>query len=335
MTKRAGISLMALMFLLIPPTSFSAPKETTKVTMAQALNSLTYAPIYVAMSKGFFAKEGIEVDLQTVQGDAAVEAALAGGSAQFGSVTAAGLVNAVVKGFSAIGVFGTANRMTMDITVTKKLASAKNLSAQSSEAEVVRALKGTINAVTSLGGAPDRYTRWLMKKNGFSVDDVQIARIGGMNEILAALKSGTVDAFMLSPPAGPQAELGGYGVTVLPSYKVPEFKIFSHEVMEVTNDYLKSNPETVRKVVRALAMASDFIEKDPQGATRVLKKYFEGFSEDMIRKSLVAMEGAFIKQGRMTKEGWNNTLTVMYESGAIPSKLDPGEGTLWTNRFFQ
>src|SRR3546814_14676225 len=57
----------------------------TKVTISQAFQSMLYPPFYVAIDKGFFKKEGIDVDKETAGSPTAALSALLAGSAPFSS----------------------------------------------------------------------------------------------------------------------------------------------------------------------------------------------------------------------------------------------------------
>ena len=59
-------------------------KELKKITVAEVTHSVFYAPQYVAMSKGFFEEEGLEIDLVNAQGADKTMAALISGDADIG-----------------------------------------------------------------------------------------------------------------------------------------------------------------------------------------------------------------------------------------------------------
>src|SRR3546814_19529031 len=62
----------------------SAPSMAqTKVTISQAFQSMLYLPFYVAIDKGFFKKEGIDVDKETAGSPPAALSAVLPSSAQF------------------------------------------------------------------------------------------------------------------------------------------------------------------------------------------------------------------------------------------------------------
>ena len=70
--KRTGSFLFALslFLLLLSGCGTKAPSDmsTEKVTLNEVAHSIFYAPMYVAIEKGYFAEEGIALDLVTGYG---------------------------------------------------------------------------------------------------------------------------------------------------------------------------------------------------------------------------------------------------------------------------
>lgn len=311
----------------------AAPAKLEPITIAQGSQGLSYAPVYVAVAMGFFEKEGIKADLQHVQGGAAALAAVTGGSAQFGGAAISSPVASIAKGAPIVVVQGVANKMTMDLVLNKRFAEQKGLTAASTPEAVVKALKGGTLGTASLGGAPDRYSRWLMQKYGFNSEtDINVVRIGGLGEILAAIKQGTINGAMWSPPAGVQATAEGYGVVAVAGGSVPEFRVHTFETLFARTDYLEKNPDTARKVLRAVAKASDLVAAKPKDTIPALKQYFD-MSPEVVEKSLNGLAGAFGNRGLMSEQTWANSAKVMYESKAIDVLAEAKEGKYWTNKY--
>lgn len=316
------------------PAKAATPQKVDKIVIAQSALTLAMAPTYVAIAGGFFAKEGIEAELQQVQGDATVIAAIQGGSAHFGVGSTAAPVSAIDKGGPFIMIHGVANKMSMDVVLNKAWAQGKGVAPGASVEDVVKkALKGSSLATASLGGAPDRYSRWLMQKYGFDKEkDISIVRIGGLPEILTAIKQAAVNGVMWSPPAGQQSEQDGFGFIAIPSNSVPEFKIHTYEVMYVNKGFLEKNSDLATRTTRAMANASDMLANKPAETVPLLKKYFN-MPDELIVKSLKSLEGAFGNRGLMSEDTWKNAGMVMFESGAIEKPMDIKEGKFWTNAY--
>ena len=79
MRKIKLIAVVTVVFLIFLSACNSA--QTTKISLAEVTRSLFYAPQYVALEKGFFEEEGLEVELQTTWGgDTTMTALLSGGA---------------------------------------------------------------------------------------------------------------------------------------------------------------------------------------------------------------------------------------------------------------
>lgn len=67
-------------------TETAAPKarELTKIRYSEVVHSIFYAPKYVAINKGFFKEEGLDIDLTTAQGADKVMTALLSNAADIG-----------------------------------------------------------------------------------------------------------------------------------------------------------------------------------------------------------------------------------------------------------
>ena len=72
---RKKFKILTALFILITTAVFivgcgntkTAKEAKVKVRLNEVTRSVFYAPMYVAMSQGFFGESGIEIDLQTGQ----------------------------------------------------------------------------------------------------------------------------------------------------------------------------------------------------------------------------------------------------------------------------
>ena len=100
MKKLAAVSLA----VLLTCTGFTAcGKETSekkleKVTLNEVAHSIFYAPQYVALEKGYFKEEGLDLELVTGYGADKVMAAVISGEAQIGFMGAEASVYAYLEG---------------------------------------------------------------------------------------------------------------------------------------------------------------------------------------------------------------------------------------------
>ena len=66
------------------PKTESAKQDTVKLTLSEVTHSVFYAPQYVALEKGFFAEEGLEIELINVGGADKVMTSVLTGEAEIG-----------------------------------------------------------------------------------------------------------------------------------------------------------------------------------------------------------------------------------------------------------
>jgi NitT/TauT family transport system substrate-binding protein len=194
-----------------------------------ALVSYMY-PMWVAVEKGFFAQQGLNVEMTTLQTNEAV-AALVSGSLDVLMCPTDGCVTAVAKGGQI--------RMVNDYLTEAPY----NLMARQ-ETQTVAELRGKKVAVSSLSTGSGTLARIMLTAQGLAPDDYQLVQAGGNPSRFAALQSGGVDAALLSDPANFEAILGGYRNLLEFSKVVPQYSFSSDWVL---NDWLAQtgNPDVL------------------------------------------------------------------------------------------
>ncbi len=338
--KRSKFTLLLSVILLLAFVSqgvLAQPK--TKVKLVQVIPALSFAPTYVAMDKGLFAAEGVEISFQRVRGGAAGKAAISGGSAEFCACSGNDLLDMVRNQIPALGVHGIATGMTMNIFVNKAFLGKlkkRGITPRSSLQKRILALKNAKMGVTSLGGAPDLYSRWLIGTVGLNPKkDITNIAIGIPPALRAAAMKGSIDGFFLSPPLAQQMELDGQGSILIYAREVAEFKEFVHEALIVQTRLAEKNPRLVEKVVRAMARSNNFIQDRTAEASKLLQKRFARINPEVINKSVELMKHNFGRDGRMTETMWRNTIKVNLDWRIPGHGLNTKEGPWWTNKFIK
>lgn len=335
--KRSRLALVLSLALLLSFVSQGVMAQ--KVKLVQVIPALSFAPTYVAMDKGFFKEEGVQVSFQRVRGGAAGKAAISGGSAEFCACSGNDLVDMARKGIAALGVNGIATGMTMNIYVNNAFlarAKARGITPASSLRDRIRALKNAKLGVTSLGGAPDLYSRWLIGTVGLDhKKDINNIAIGTPPALRAAALKGSIDGFMLSPPLAQQMEFDKQGTILIYATEVPEFKAFVHEVLITQKELIRKNRGLVEKVVRSFARSNNFIQDETAEASKFLQKRFARMNPEIITKSVEIMKGNFGRDGRMNEAMWKNTLKVNLDWREPGHGFDTKEGPWWTNEYIK
>ncbi len=303
-----------------------------KVRVGVAGEILAYAPINVALAAGYLKDAGLEVERVMLQGDAGVNAALAGGDIDFGALTTAAYLTTIKRGRAHVAIYGLMNKMSMDITVSNQFLQRTKLTPTSPLEQRIKAMKDGKFGTLSLGGGPDVNTRYLLRRVGLDPqNDIQMVQLGGVPQMLAGLKAGSIDGFMLSPPTGFAVETRGGGHVFIKAAEIPEFQKFHFTVVVATQAYLQKNADVARRLVQALARASDLMAKDPQKAAQLVEPWYKAFPKPVMVKSMESLVDGVQAHGRFTVESWENVIKVSVPDAGLDVKA--GEGKWWSNQF--
>jgi NitT/TauT family transport system substrate-binding protein len=247
------------------PTQAAAASPTTtpcctKVTAAYSnISADDWIPWY-AFEKGIFKDNGLDVDLQSINGGAQTSAALLANQIQIGQFGGAEALSANAGGADLVVVANLAPVYPYKLYVQKGITS-------------IQGLKGKKVGVSNAGGSSDIATRAALKAAGLDPDkDVTIVAVGSHANRTAALLAGSIDAGVDDPPE--DLELVKAGLTPLvdlASQKLPAAN--TGVIMQRT--YLNANKATVQAYVDSLVIARTKMKADKAGATAVLGKYFK------------------------------------------------------------
>ncbi|HTN69615.1 MAG TPA: ABC transporter substrate-binding protein [Methylomirabilota bacterium] len=226
----------------------------TKMTIAYSSLGPMATGIWMAKDSGAFDKYGIQADLIFISSGPVVVQALIGGDLQAGSGATNAVINAILNGAPIIGVAATANRPYHRLFVQPDINRLEDL-------------KGKTLGVTRFGSITDNLTRILLRKSGLE-GAVSVRQMGGTIEVSAAFQNrviaGAVTSDLrVSPPS--QAKI----LTRLIDLGIP----YSMNMIAVSRDYLRRNPETVERMVRAYADGVAFMNRQKEQALKIIAKY--------------------------------------------------------------
>jgi NitT/TauT family transport system substrate-binding protein len=272
--------------------------------------SLLFAPLYVAVDKGYAAEQGVEIALETVT---------AGQDAM--ALTANNQLDAVVAGFS-VALFNGIDRG-LDIRVVGSMGAQpkqgrptalmvrKELLDNSSVKEI-QDLKGRKIGIAGGNGSTGAYLlATKLRDGGLSLGDVEIVNLAFADQVLA-LKQGAIDAAI--PPAPFTEQIRQDGTA---NYFGGPFTPGSSSVGIVYGpSLLKDRPEVGKRLMAALVKGSRAIQGDaiksdenlaifskytniPAATLKSMDPY--DFAPDLAPnvQSLMDMQQVFIAEGQL------------------------------------
>jgi NitT/TauT family transport system substrate-binding protein len=261
--KRKGFSVhisakkpwaLALAIVLLLAFCSSAGSQPARLNVSYSSESPGSLPVWIAKDSGLYAKNGLDVQLLRVTGNVAVMA-LVSGEVNIGLMGGSAAITSNLGGSDAVMV--AAGQVSTDYSL---VANPKVKTAQQ--------LKGGIVGVASIVGSSMTATLYALQKLGLNTKDVNVLLAGGTPERLAALKSGRIQATILSPPTSFVAEKEGYNVLldviVMP---LPYNSIVS------TRRFVRENPDSARKFIKAHLEAVNLLKTDRETGIKTLAKY--------------------------------------------------------------
>ena len=242
---------VVLAFVFVLP---HASLAQTKMTIAYSSLGPMATGVWMAKDSGAFDKYGIQADVIFISSGPVVVQALIGGDLQGGSGATNAVINAILNGAPIIGVAATANRPYHRLFVQPEINRLEDL-------------KGKTLGVTRFGSITDNLTRILLRKSGLE-GTVNVRQMGGTIEVSAAFQNrviaGAVTSDLrVSPPS--QAKI----LTRLIDLGIP----YSMNMIAVSREYFRRNPETVERMVRAYADGVAFMNRQKEQALKIIAKY--------------------------------------------------------------
>ena len=124
----------------------------------------------------------------------------------------------------------------------------------------------------SFGSSPDFMMRQIFRRLGIDPErEVTILQLGGGGDLvrLAALKAGSIDGALLSPPLPAVAREAGFRDLVTPqNLGIP----YQQTGVATTKDFIDKNRDTVRKVVKSMIDAVHFYKTHKEESLMIIAR---------------------------------------------------------------
>ena len=308
--------LLALMLTVLLLFSCAAAEgELKQLTVAEPVHLIGYLPLYVAIHEGYFAEEGLDVNVVQATGGAHVTAVVSGDAfAVIGGVDSCALAN---EGNTdpIIGIVNCVNRANVYLFARKGLAPASD-----SAADMALFLKGKSIVAGRFGGSPNLLTRYLVQQVGLDPDkDVTLIENADASTVTAMLQHGQGD---IGNGGEPQIMEGvTAGIWEEPFVKFPDLGDYAYSVIGVKKSTIENDPDTCQRFVRAMMKALKAVQEDRALAERILEKEFSTLTQEGRTAALdrAYEDHLWSPDGIISPEAVTMTMTVLQSSGLYES----------------
>lgn len=246
-----GLSLGLALF----GSGFSPAAE--RIRASYAAPNASQSPLWVAAARGFFSKQGLEVDLLYISSGSLNVQALVGNTVQFAAGGPAAL-EARLRGPKLLTIANPLQVLASNLVALPEI-------------KTVADLKGKIGGISRFGSSTHQGLRYLFRANGLSVEsDLKMLQLGGDANRLAALKAGKIQYTFLGAAATEQAR--GQGLKILATAQQMNIP-FPWTSVVVNEGWLEANRDTAYRYVKAVAEAIGFMKRDRAASEKIIAKY--------------------------------------------------------------
>lgn len=327
-TRRAwltGVACMSLIAASVGGAGMTLAQEKDKVVLG-ALRFTSHAAGFVAFEKGYFAEENLDVSFEFFQAAQPIAVATAAGDVDFGLAgVTGGMMNLAEK--DAIRIVGGVLHEKKGVDGMMVMASNKAFDAG---LDTVPEIKGHSMAMTQVGSTFHYMTSRIADAEGFDISEVRLVPLQKVGAMVAALKSGQVDAMIMVPHiAKPLVEAGdAHEIGWL--YDYAEYQI-STLFTSVNN--IKNRRGMVERFIRAYAKGiAEFnrvmLAKNPDPAeldamTRMIAKYVA--PDQPYEKAKASIQNGAMNLNEdlaLNKTDVAKQMKWFQDQGLVQSKLD-------------
>ncbi len=181
-------------------------------------------------------------------------------------------------------------------------------------------LKGKTIAIPNRLSTHNVLIHKLLTEKGVNPDsDVKLLDMAPP-EMVNALSTGRIDAFIVAEPFGGQAELQKVGKVLVLSKDIWPDHICC--VLNLHEEVIQKQPEAVEELVGSLAKAANFIEKNPQEAAKLSLKYL-GQKPEVIEHVLTNPKGRITFANLVPElKDFSATQDYVVQFGITKDKID-------------
>jgi NitT/TauT family transport system substrate-binding protein len=325
--KLACLSLL----LMSGITEAAAQSKTELVDVTFSLDFIVLgrnAPFFVAIEKGFYKEEGLNVNIVPAKGTAQAIQNVDGGVAQIGFTDVASLVIAHANGSTvkvASVIYQKAPYAFFSLDPGAKVKSLKDL-------EGLRVGSNAGSFITNIAKA-------MMRNQGLDASKLTMESIEPSARIamLATGKVPAIDFYIITKPAVERAVTDAKVVTFL--FADHGLDIYSNGI-GATEAYIKDHPQVVKGFVKATLKGFQYTFHHPEEAADVIQKHAKALNKEITLEELqivkdltVTPETAANGLGTFTPERMKKSVDWMVENGGFPREKAPKPADLYVTGF--
>ena len=313
--KKRIIALFIVTLMITGLAACQKKSDLIQVNLNEVAHSIFYAPQYVAIEKGYFEEEGIDVEYAIYKDGPIAFQGMHAGDSDFCLLSAEPVMRAFDEGMESYFVLTNTNNRTYAFAANPEIKDVKDL-------------KGKTIFAGMPGSAPYSFVLSILSEAGLSENDVSFINME-YGAAIVALAEGQVDGIFFDIYNKKTLQDAIPNVNILVDTTNPETheKLYNTQycqttIVTCTKEFADKNPETVQKFVNANVKALKWIsENSTEEVAKLLSPMFEGMTEEEFANKFEAVKSSFSSTGEINEEGYKSVEDFCYEQGLIKERI--------------
>ncbi len=312
--QRRSFLIAALLLIPVANASHSAEPITLRYGQnATSAGSLSSLPLTVAERKGFFVREGLNLEVVPIPGGTdRIVAALDKGEIDAGKNATPYLIQAVLKGSDAVAIVAQTTNPVYSLIVRPEIKSFADL-------------KNKVIGLSPAGDTITLSTVRLLNSKGIKPVDFRAKPVVGTSARFECLKSGECAAVPMGQPEDLEAIRQGYPRLAF-TYEAGADLIFNVDMAR--RSWGEKNKDVLVRMVRGFVAAYRYINdaKNHDEVRNIVKESFktsDDTARQIFRPYTESDKNVLPRQGELDLPAFDRVLALMGEAGVIPTPVAP------------
>jgi NitT/TauT family transport system substrate-binding protein len=308
MNRKSILTVLAFSLLAFPATGGA---QNVKIKMGSSLSppSLESITPYVAVEKGFFKKNGLDVEVVEFRGDNTHVKALLSGD-----------IDMSINMGATEGIVGAAKKVPIKLWVVPNPITPYHLIARREAGNTLQALVGKNVAVSGIGAISYHIPRIVIERSGLDPEKFKYVAVGSPADRFKALIAGKVDMTVVTNTE--VAKLGSYP-DIIDLVNVPKVvPEIPYEFGMAKDDYIQKNSDTLYKAAKAIIESNRWIAANKAGTVEVAKKILPDESVETLTKTYeLADPRLWGVNGDVSEASYNFTVNFLKKVGYLETPM--------------
>ena len=289
--------------------------ELTTIRLSEVTHSVFYAPQYVAINKGFFADEGLKLEVTSGEGADKVMAAVVSNQCDIGLAGPEASIYVLKEGKeNHPKIFAQLTQRDGSFLVGRK--DEPNFNWES--------LRGKTILGGRPGGVPEMTLEYTLKQKGLVPGkDVNVITNIQFSAVAGAFKSGTADYATLFEPVASAISADGSAFVV--SSVGQESGLIPYTAYCASKEYIEKNKDVIQRFTNAIYKATQWV--NTHSSAEVADAIIDSFPDtnrDVLIKVIDRYKGieAWKLNLQMDEKDLLNLETIMQDAGVLEQPVD-------------